>query len=69
MSAPAQDSSSKTPPPIGNLLAKASYDEGREVALKWARENGYSDEGLVELPVQWGEMGARLLSRRPTRTT
>ncbi|GJN92261.1 hypothetical protein Rhopal_005291-T1 [Rhodotorula paludigena] len=56
MSAQTQDSSSKTPPPIGNLLAKAPYDEGREVALKWARDNGYSDDGLVELPVQWGEM-------------
>ncbi|GAA5997402.1 acyl-CoA thioesterase [Rhodotorula paludigena] len=58
MSAQAQDSSATTPPPVGNLLAKASYDEGREGALNWARDNGYSDDGLVELPVQWGEMDA-----------
>jgi hypothetical protein len=43
--------------PIGNPLAAEKYSSGREAALKWAKENGYSEECLVELPVQWGEQG------------
>ena len=43
--------------PIGNPLAAEKYSNGREAALKWAKENGYSEECLVELPVQWGEQG------------
>lgn len=48
--------------PIGNPLAAEKYSSGREAGLKWAKENGYSEECLVELPVQWGEQGQ---SRRP----
>ncbi|BGP52712.1 hypothetical protein JCM8202v2_000268 [Rhodotorula sphaerocarpa] len=44
--------------PVGNPLAADKYSTGREAARKWASENGYADECLVELPVQWGEQDA-----------
>ncbi|GAA6053360.1 hypothetical protein JCM3770_004130 [Rhodotorula araucariae] len=45
-------------PPIGNALTEEQYLSGREAALKWARENGFNEESLVELPVAWGEQDA-----------
>lgn len=48
--------------PIGNPLAAQKYADGRDAALKWAKANGYSEECLVELPVQWGEQGESGLS-------
>ncbi|BGP36521.1 hypothetical protein JCM10450v2_000418 [Rhodotorula kratochvilovae] len=45
-------------PPLGNALAEKDYLAGRDAALKWARENGYNEESLVELPVAWGEQDA-----------
>ncbi|POY70353.1 hypothetical protein BMF94_6633 [Rhodotorula taiwanensis] len=47
-----------TAAPIGNPLAAEKYASGKEAARQWAKENGYSDECLVELPVQWGEQDA-----------
>ncbi|GAA5980964.1 hypothetical protein JCM10908_003932 [Rhodotorula pacifica] len=47
-----------TAAPIGNPLAAEKYSSGKEAAMKWAKENGYSEECLVELPVQWGEQDA-----------
>ncbi|KAL7340923.1 hypothetical protein BJY59DRAFT_720191 [Rhodotorula toruloides] len=44
-------------PPIGNPLDLRTYQAGRDSALKWAKENGYSDECMVEVQVAWGEQG------------
>ncbi|BGP67181.1 hypothetical protein NBRC10513v2_000499 [Rhodotorula toruloides] len=52
-------------PTLGNPLDVEAYQSGRESALKWAKENGYSDECMVEVQVAWGEQGesANLLAK------
>ncbi|BGO96561.1 hypothetical protein JCM10021v2_000195 [Rhodotorula toruloides] len=45
-------------PTLGNPLDVEAYQSGRESALKWAKENGYSDECMVEVQVAWGEQDA-----------
>lgn len=55
--APQLRSMSSPTPPIGNPLDLRTYQAGRDSALKWAKENGYSDECMVEVQVAWGEQG------------
>lgn len=49
--------SSSPTPTLGNPLDVNAYQAGRDSALKWAKENGYSDECMVEVQVAWGEQG------------
>lgn len=44
--------------PLGNPLDAVKYEAGRAEALKWADKEGFAREAVVELPVQWGDMGA-----------
>ncbi|GAA5834877.1 hypothetical protein JCM11251_002050 [Rhodosporidiobolus azoricus] len=52
--------SSSTAPgqPIGSPLDPQVYSVGKEKALKLAKEQGFPEGALVELPVQWGDMDA-----------
>ncbi|BGP28776.1 hypothetical protein JCM10296v2_000512 [Rhodotorula toruloides] len=56
--APQLRTTSSPAPTIGNPLDVKTYRAGRESALKWAKENGYSDECMVEVQVAWGEQDA-----------
>ncbi|GAA6006567.1 hypothetical protein JCM10207_004976 [Rhodosporidiobolus poonsookiae] len=44
-----------THPPIGSAMTPEAYGEGKAAALAWARENGFKDDMLVEIALQWGD--------------
>ncbi|GAA5897324.1 hypothetical protein JCM6882_001858 [Rhodosporidiobolus microsporus] len=54
-------SSSPAPaPPLGSPLDPQVYAAGREKALQIAKEQGFPEGALVELPVQWGDLDANV---------